>query len=154
MITQSELKATLYYEPDTGVFRRYSRTGNGKLTEEPVGYVTPKGYLRVRIGDEKYFLHRLAWLYVYGKFPKETIDHINKIPSDNRIENLRDISNFENQQNKSEEAPRNSSTGIKNITHVKGKFRVQIWKNGVHQVLGTFSTIEEASKVLSDFRSI
>ena len=34
-------------------------------------------------------IHRIIWKWVTGEEPGYTIDHINRIPSDNRIRNLR-----------------------------------------------------------------
>jgi len=50
------------------------------------------GYIIIKINRKDYQAHRLAWLYEYGNFPKQTIDHINRIKTDNRICNLRDVS--------------------------------------------------------------
>jgi len=44
--------------------------------------------------------HRLAWLYMTGKWPEKDIDHINHNPTDNRWENLRPINDKENSKNK------------------------------------------------------
>ncbi len=44
--------------------------------------------------------HRFVWYVKYGEIPIEQIDHINRIRDDNRIENLRSVSNKENSFNK------------------------------------------------------
>lgn len=58
-----------------------------------------EGYRIVRILGRGYREHRLIWFYHYGVWPKYTIDHINGIRDDNRIENLRDVSHKVNQSN-------------------------------------------------------
>ena len=45
-------------------------------------------------------------MYVYGTFPENTIDHINRIKTDNRLVNLRDVTVAENNRNKSPRMPR------------------------------------------------
>ena len=49
--------------------------------------------------NKKYYAHRLAWLYVHGEFPKNGMDHINGLRNDNRIINLRAVSDKENSRN-------------------------------------------------------
>lgn len=45
-------------------------------------------------------LHRMAWFYVHGEWPKGQIDHINHDRKDNRIANLRVVDNTENHRNR------------------------------------------------------
>ena len=89
MLTQSELKSLLTYDPKTGVFTRY-----GKV---PCTY--RGGYLLLRVKRKLYSAHRLAWLWVHGEFPEVQIDHINGVKDDNRIENLRNVTSRQNAQN-------------------------------------------------------
>jgi len=46
--------------------------------------------------------HLFAWYYTYNIMPLNTIDHINRIRDDNSIINLRDVTQLENQQNRTE----------------------------------------------------
>jgi len=61
------------------------------------------GYRRMsfRIGKHRHAidLHCMAWALVYGRFPRQ-IDHINGDPKDNRLENLREVNQSENDQNR------------------------------------------------------
>lgn len=47
----------------------------------------------------KIYLHRIAWALVYGRFPQQ-IDHLNGDKTDNRLENLREVNQSENDQNR------------------------------------------------------
>jgi hypothetical protein len=83
------------YNPDTGeIVSADNNVRRGKCSR---GYI----YLTFRIGKKHYTVsgHRFAWFMVYGSLPKKQIDHINRDKSDNRIENLRDISQAENRYN-------------------------------------------------------
>lgn len=69
------------------------------------GMLTNKGYRRISLGlgsrkyQTKIWEHRLIWFYYHQRLPKGQIDHINGNRSDNRIENLRDVSARENARN-------------------------------------------------------
>jgi len=54
------------------------------------------GYRRIGVNGKKYGAHRLIWLFVHGQFPTNFIDHIDGNGLNNRIENLRDVTNREN----------------------------------------------------------
>jgi len=74
MLTQERLKELLTYNPDTGVFTRKKVSRGGRWK---VGTLDGTGYIHTRVDYKIYLAHRLAWLYMYGEFPTETIDHIN-----------------------------------------------------------------------------
>lgn len=68
-------------------------TGDITLDGSRKGWVNKNGYTYISTPLGKKFLaHRLAWLLYYGDWPTGNIDHINRDRSDNRIENLRDVS--------------------------------------------------------------
>jgi hypothetical protein len=62
------------------------------------GTLTSEGYRRVRLGRKNHPEHRLVWALHHGAFPGEGVhvDDINRIRDDNRIENLRAVTNAEN----------------------------------------------------------
>lgn len=51
------------------------------------------------LGPVRVMLHRLIWLLKYGETPPKLIDHINRIPYDNRPINLRSATHKENNTN-------------------------------------------------------
>lgn len=71
-----------------------------RLIGKPATKMHNTGYLLVKLKQQVLFVHRLIWLFETGEWPKHTIDHINGDRLDNRIENLRDVTNRENCQNK------------------------------------------------------
>ena len=121
-LTQSALKEMLSYDPKTGLFRWLS-TRSGIKADGAAGYINPKtNYCVITVKNNTFKAHRLAWLYVYGEWPINDIDHINQNGSDNRIENLRDVNRIENGRNHSL-----SRTNTSGITGVCWNTRTKIW---------------------------
>lgn len=99
MLTQERLKKLFHYDLDTGIFtRKISTSSRGRKGNIP-GTKTKEGYIRISIDHKSYMAHRLAWLYVYGEWPKDQIDHIDRVRSNNSIKNLRDVNNLVNSHN-------------------------------------------------------
>ena len=97
-ITQDYLRSILYYNPQFGIFVWREDRPRAKAGE--IATKAHRGYERIFLKGAYYFAHRLAWLYTYGDWPTDMIDHINQKKGDNRIGNLRDVSNTENQRNR------------------------------------------------------
>lgn len=98
-LTSEVLRRELSYNPETGEFRRLQKRG-GMEIGSIAGYVNRSTrYVLIDVCGRTYLAHRLAWLYVYGEWPRYTIDHINRCKSDNRLVNLRDIEHCENGRN-------------------------------------------------------
>ena len=98
-LTQERLKSLYQYHPETGLFTHLTNSRVRKIGDI-VGMTRKDGYMQTKVDKHFYVLHRLAWLYVYGEWPKYEIDHINRQRNDNRIVNLRDIKRSENNRNK------------------------------------------------------
>ena len=127
MLTQAEVKELLKYDPATGVFTwLVPRSSNSIKAGTVAGSLMHTGYVQIQIGKARYMGHRLAWLYVYGYFPENSIDHINRRRTDNRIENLREVSNSCNIRNSKPHS--NNTSGVKGVCWAK---RVQRWQADV-----------------------
>jgi len=144
MITQELVKSLFDYDPNTGVFKRKVTVSNNAKVGQTLDSKNSHGYLQAAIKKKSFKVHRLIWLYVYGEFPKDTIDHINGIRDDNRIENLRACTNKENLQNK--KFFKNNTTGYKGVVKKGNKFVAQIGFNGKCKHLGYFLKAEDAHK--------
>jgi len=101
---------------------------------------------QISILGKLYCAHRLAWLYVHGKWPDRHIDHINGKPDDNRISNLRDVSVSVNMQNRTR-AQSNNKSGLLGVSKVQNGWTATIGKNKKRIHLGTFPSPELASSV-------
>jgi hypothetical protein len=142
MMTAEELRERLDYDPETGVFTwRRSESTRVKIGGV-AGTYTEKGYVRVRVLGRPYRAHRLAWLYVRGVWPQDQIDHINGIRDDNRIENLREATNAENQRNMKKRAGKRCA--LKGVHVANGRFRAVITVAYKRFYLGNYNTEEEA----------
>jgi hypothetical protein len=102
--------------------------------------------MRISLDNIYYRAHRLAWLYVHDVWPDDQIDHINGCRDDNRIANLREVTNAQNMQNLHRPHSRNTS-GYLGVHFVRERNRwgAQIRDNGRKRNLGHFATAEEAS---------
>ena len=142
MLTQSELKKRLHYNPDTGIFIRLNSYPGGEVGS--VAGFNSNGYLKINVCGEPRPAHRLAWLYVYGEFPKYQIDHINHIKDDNRIINLRDVTHLENHKNKS--ISTNNASGVTGVCwgNAANRWLSQIGASGKILRLGSFTDKFEA----------
>lgn len=58
------------------------------------------GYLIIKVKGKQFKAHRIVWLLNNGDFPKSELDHINRIRTDNRIENLRESNRKEQNANR------------------------------------------------------
>lgn len=134
MLTRERLLEVAQYDPNTGVFtcRKFGH---------PLGRRC-HAYVRLYIDSVDYAAHHLVWLYVHGYLPG-TLDHINGVGTDNRIENLRITNSTENAQN--QKGPKaNNKVGLLGVVAFRGKFRASIRVSGRNLHLGTFETKEKA----------
>ena len=117
---EEHLLSTYRYDEATG------KLINKKWNREYPGVMQSNGYIRVNIffqGEKfKLWKHRLVFFLVYGRFPKE-IDHINGLKTDNRIENLREVSGSENCQKRDCQWRKNPNSGLPGINKSGKIFR-------------------------------
>ena len=144
MLTQEKLKEILKYDENTGIFTWLIRPRNNVYFQDIAGTYDRKGYLKIIYQRKLYLGHWLAWLYVYGKWPDNEIDHINGDASDNRICNLRDVTRKQNMENKS--IYKTNKSGYSGVTwHSRDKkWNVRIGHYGKRISLGYFDDLNEA----------
>ncbi len=120
------------YNPETG--KMY-----GPRREEIIGKIK-SGYIQIKlwIDNKKYnlFAHQFAWYLVHRECVKQ-IDHINGIRDDNRICNLRAVTNQQNSFN------RTKAKGY-SWDKARNKWVTQIHINGKKIYLGRFDSEEDA----------
>jgi len=147
MITQEELKEILNYNPDTGIFTWIKSDRYGWVGKSPK-MRTGRRYIEILAKGKLYKAHRLAWLYVYGEFPQNELDHINNNTEDNRISNLREATRFENTRNT--RTPSTNKSGYKGVyfNEVNNRWVAQISCNGIQYYLGSFCVKEQAAEAV------
>ena len=142
MLTQARLKDILHYDAETGVFTWLVRPNNRIRIGDIAGRFNGRSTM-IRVDGVSYFAHRLAWLYMTGAWPINQIDHIDGNPLNNRIVNLRDVTQSVNMQNLRRAQSRNKS-GVLGVSLDRGRFRASIDIDGRTTYLGYFSSPELA----------
>ncbi len=155
-MNQKELKETLSYDENTGIFIwvKVSKYHNEKLGKTAGGLSKSRGkeYTSIRINKKDYKAHRLAWLYAYGEFPQNVIDHINGDGLDNRLKNLRSVTQLENVQNHKKHL---TKKGLPvGVSLCAGGFRARISSNKKTYYLGVFNNPKLASDAYTSARSL
>ncbi len=145
-ITAEQVRAILHYDPETGIFRwharsgaaRYTRTFNSRFAGKVARSVDSHGHLRINIGGVFYAAHRLAWVYMTGKWPGDQIDHIDMDRENNRWVNLREATNAQNNSNRRVQS--NNKIGLKGVSicSTTKKYRATITADGKQRTLGRF----------------
>lgn len=109
-------------------------------------------YARSKTKESNYkkwvHLHRL----VINAPNDRVVDHINHNTLDNRISNLRLLTNAENMQNRRGATRGNRTSGIRGISWKNGKWTVRVGVNGLKYHIGTYSDIEEAKQAAIEAR--
>lgn len=146
-LTQKRLKKLFHYTPETGIFTRLLCTANCTKIGDVAGSLTVEGYLTIYIDGKANKSHRLAWLYVHGKFPPLEIDHINGVKSDNRMCNLRSVTHSKNGRNQKLRA--SNTSGVMGVCWYKGraKWQAVINVNKKRRNLGYFDFKDDAIRV-------
>lgn len=139
-LTQAELVELFDYREGQLYWRV---KGSGRVLTKPAGRINSKGHRQIGINGRLYQAHRLIWIYVYGSIDKDlVIDHANGHRDDNRIENLRLVSQRKNNSNKySHRAGRLVGCYFNKPNK---KWQAQIMINGKLHYIGCYPTEAEA----------
>lgn len=151
-ITQARLKELLHYDPETGHFTWLVSNSNRAPAGSRAAPSGGTGYRQIRVDGRLYMTHRLAFLYMTGDFPPDDVDHINRIPSDNRWGNLRPATRRENLSNTA--LPRHNTSGHRGVSwnRRRGKWHACGKHGGRNIHLGYFADLEEAAAVADAWR--
>jgi len=149
MTTQERLKELFYYQ--RGQLIRRVLAGSRGVAGEIAGTLNSNGYIYITVDNNRYFAHRLIWLYHYGYLPKY-LDHKYGKEIGNYVWNLRPCTASQNRYNS--KTPTTNNSGVKGISWDKSRLlwlaRIKI--NGKGKFLGRFNSKKEAAKVVSASR--
>ena len=137
-LTADYLRHSLHYDPLTGIWTWMNPLPRSKMRRGDVaGRITQEGRRQIRIAGHFFYASRLAFLYMTGEWPKDQIDHINRVRDDDRWENLREANQSQNSYNRTwaEE-----SGDLRGIRRCGKQFAVSIG----NEYLGLFPTLDEA----------
>jgi len=139
-----KLNSLYIYNSDTGVL--LSRRRN-----KPISTVD-KGYLRVQFGGVSYYAHRIAYFMGTRENPGEdVVDHIDRNPLNNRLENLRRATRQLNRENSKLNA--DNSSGYRGVYKYKNRYQAQLRRDGKMIYLGSYKTAEEAAEAVKRFHT-
>lgn len=166
MIKAEDLSEFLSYDEHSGLFTWKKRdrsffkevghwkAWNSRFAEkEALTAIHAKGYKCGQIFSNLYLAHRVAWAIASGSWPNDQIDHINGIKTDNRMINLRCVSNMENHLNMPLRS--DNKSGVHGVTFDK---RYNMWQSratsqGKKYHLGYFHDHADAVKARKKIES-
>jgi hypothetical protein len=129
----------------------WKKKGYSRTIGKKVGSPDRNGYLHMHYRYKTVFIHRLIFLMHHGYLPK-ILDHIDGNPTNNRIENLREATAFQNSANS--KISKSNTTGVKGVSWRKREQRyfAQCRVNGKQYEIGRFKVLEDAAKAVREFR--
>ena len=149
MITQDQVKDLFDYR-DGELYWKVKLSNRIKIGDK-AGNLDGRGYWQTRINGKNYLIHRIVFLMFNGYLPKK-IDHANTNSLDNKIDNLRPATNFENGYNA--KTPKNNTSGVKGVYWNKRqqKWHVQLAIKGKVKFFGQYHDIEVAKFIAETMR--
>lgn len=134
--SQETINQLFRYDASTGLLYRKIARG-GQCKNQAITGNDGRGYVAVKIDSKTYKAHRIIWKMHHNTEPEE-IDHIDRNPQNNRIENLRGVTKSQNQHNARMRL--DNSSGVSgvcwNVVHKKWQSRIQI--EGANYELGMY----------------
>lgn len=149
MNIKQQMFERLKYTPEDGKvwWIKHPRRSTENGTE--AGNMMQNGYRKLKFCGKQYLTHRVVWLLQHGTWPFGDIDHIDGNPSNNKLDNLRDVSHSVNLQNR-KSATKKNKTGFLGVVKRKNKYAAHITKNGKQVYLGLFETPELAHQAYKE----
>jgi hypothetical protein len=148
-ISQDEVRCAFEYF-DGHLYWKSHHARNVKIGTR-AGYLSG-GYWCIEYRGVPYLAHRLIFVYHHGYMP-EIIDHIDINRQNNKIENLRAVTQSENCLNTRIRS--NNKLGEKNVSYYKrtNRYVVRLYLNKRLKQIGSFEDFELAALVAQEARA-
>lgn len=141
---EKELKEKFYYE-DGEIKRRFAR--GSALAGASIGSKNPNGYyyISTSFNGKSLQIKRgyVVWFLVHGTWPVNTLEHADRDRANDRIENLLDLVQADNAQNKG--LYKTNTTGMVGVSFDKEKQKWRVRAKNSRRHIGYFSTFEDAT---------
>ena len=141
MLTAARLRELLSYDPSTGKWMWIVRR-SGPWPGREAGSPNATGHIQIKIDGIAYYAARLAVLYMTGAWPVSEVDHINRIPADNRWLNLREATRSQNATNSTHWLSKHDLP--RGVHKVNRGYQARISVDGTRRHIGFYPTPEEA----------
>ena len=115
---------------------------SGKLVNKRTGKVvkgkkvTGRGYMAFRIRFlgrwMEVYMHRAVWAWHNGHFPTMQLDHIDLDPTNNKIDNLREVTQSENMRNRVYPWKPNAKSGLPGVYKYRNSSRIVVANHPYH----------------------
>lgn len=144
-LPQERVRELFDYDAGTGELVWRTLTNNRVKVGAVAGTPRADGYRKISVDGRFYLTHRLVWLWHHGELP-QYLDHIDRDPSNNRIENLRPATSIQNGGNMSKRS--GTSSQWKGVCWSKRtrKWQANIRVNDKLRHLGRFTCEADAAQ--------
>jgi hypothetical protein len=140
----TEILHSLFEYRDNLLYNKITRSPTAVKGRVSGSFNKTSGYMRVCVYGVTYGLSRIVWMFHNGDIPDGMqIDHIDRNPLNNAIENLRCVTPQVNEWNKAH----------KNVNFEKGKWRARVQKDGKHYNYGLYNFKDDAIKAAQEGKS-
>jgi hypothetical protein len=142
-VLQGELQSTFRIDNEGSLERLF----RGSYWRTVKNVDNCNGYCLIGFNDRLYYYHRIVWILINGDILDSNleIDHIDNNKLNNKIENLRLVSNRKNQQNTKKQKIQQKIGYYFHKKTNKWRANIQINKKSIH--LGLFDDEKEVSQM-------
>lgn len=145
-MTEELIREYFALDPSSPTYLKLVKRSGARGKVGPVvGYTNSYGYIKTKLHGKHLSVHRVVFLLAYGYMSAE-VDHINRIKTDNRPDNLRAATRSANCHNK-------AYTGF-DFDKKSQKFRVRVQLTTSKRVnVGWYDTALEARAAYLTFKT-
>jgi hypothetical protein len=131
----------------------YKKLKSGALATKPSGTISHNGYVKITIDGTSYLLHRVIY-FLHNNLLPDFLDHIDRNPLNNKIENLRACSKSQNNMNTKKR--KSNQSGHRGVSFHKRskKWVVEVQVNKKRNYCGLYSDYELACLVSDEARNL